>query len=224
VRQTLALIAVAILGCALSTAADAGKRRPLQHVTIFGDSVAAALDWDPTAAKVLARGNRLTLDLAPCRRLTKPGCISPPPPSVLKDIRKLGRRIGPTVVVLVGYNDDPHVYAAGISEVLRAMHRRGVKHVIWLTLRAVYQQYTLINQVISGASARFPWMTVLNWNGYSRPHRSWFASDGIHFSAEGAVQFAIYLHRALERMHLAGPAHRQPARTLWKSPVAGALR
>jgi hypothetical protein len=205
VRRSLALLATLALACVLAATAGAGKRR-LQHVTIFGDSVAAALDYVPTAKKVLARGNRVTLELAPCRRLTTRGCFSPPAPSVLKDVRRLGHKLGPTVVVLVGYNDDPHVYAAGIGTTLRAMHRRGVKHVLWLTLRAVTKQFQLVNEVIFGASERFWWMTVLDWNGYSRGHRAWFASDRIHLSPTGAVQFALYLHRSLKQMHLTGPA------------------
>jgi hypothetical protein len=205
VRRTLALLAVVALACALAATAPAAKRRALQHVTIFGDSVAAALDYDTTAREVLTRGDRLRLDLAPCRRLTVPGCISPAPSSVLKDVRQLGRKLGPTVVVLVGYNDDPHAYAKGIDTVLRAMHRRGVKHVLWLTLRAVSKRYRLTNEVIFGASERFGWMTVLDWNGYSRGHTAWFASDHIHLSPTGAVQFAIYVHLALKSMHLTGP-------------------
>jgi hypothetical protein len=174
-------------------------------VTIFGDSVAAALTWDPTARQVLLRGDRLTLDLSPCGRLTQPGClVQNPPPSVLKEVELLGRRIGPTAVVLVGYNDDPHVYAAGIGKVLKAMQRRGVKHVLWLTLRAVNKQYQLINQVIHGASARYRWMTVVDWNGYARNRVSWFATDGIHLSAEGGVQLAILIHRTLQQLGLTG--------------------
>jgi hypothetical protein len=122
-------------------------------VTIFGDSVAATLTWDPAARTVLAQGDRLTLDLSPCGRLTQPGCTTPPPPSVFRKVELMGRRIGPTVVVLVGYNDEPHVYMAGIDKVLTAMQRRGAKHVLWLTLRAVNEQYRLTNEVIHGASA-----------------------------------------------------------------------
>jgi len=195
---------VAVCCVALVSAASAAKQAPLQHVTIFGDSVAAAFTWDPTAKTVLARGNRLTFDLSPCGRLTLPGCVSPPPPSVLKEVELLGRKIGPTAVVLVGYNDDPHVYAAGIGRVLHAMHRRGVTHVLWLTLRAVNKQYRLINEVIHGASGRCRWMTVLNWNGYARNHPVWFATDGIHLSALGGVQLAIFIHRSLKQMGLTG--------------------
>ena len=202
--RLIALLLAVSAGCGLAASAAASHARPLQHVTIFGDSVAAALNWDPTARAVLARGDRLTLELAPCGRLTLPGCISPPPPSVLTEVRSLGRAIGPTAIVLVGYNDNPHVYAAGIDQVMHAMRKRGVKRVLWLTLRAVYKQYALVNEVIHGASARFPWMTVLDWNAYSHGHASWFASDGVHLSDAGAVQFAVFLHRALQQLHLTG--------------------
>jgi hypothetical protein len=204
VRRLLVSSLALALCCGLATAASAGSRRPLQHVTIFGDSVAAAFSWDPSARDVLARGNRLTFDLSPCGRLTQPGCILPPPPSVLAEVERLGRRIGPTAVVLVGYNDDPHVYAAGIGRVLTAMHRRGVTHVLWLTLRAVNKQYQLINEVIHGASARFRWMTVVDWNRYARNRPTWFATDGIHLSALGGVQLAILIHRTLQQMGLTG--------------------
>jgi hypothetical protein len=205
VARLVASSLVVALCCGLATAASAAKKQPLQHVTIFGDSVAAAFSWDPTARKVLQQGDRLTLDLFPCGRLIQPGCLlRNPPPSVLKEVELLGRRIGPTAVVLVGYNDEPHVYAAGIGKVLRAMHRRGVKNVLWLTLRAVNKQYRLINEVIHGASARFRWMTVVDWNGYARNRGSWFAEDGIHLSAQGGVQLAILIHRTLKQMGLTG--------------------
>lgn len=204
--RTLALLAAVVLGCALATSAIAGqKSAPLQHVTIFGDSVASALSWDPTARHVLEQGNRLTLELAPCGRLWTTGCFSPPAPSVLAEVEKLGRRIGPTAVVLVGYNDDPHIYAQGIDKVLRAMHARGVQQVLWLTLRPVYKQYRITNEVIRGAARRFPWMTVVDWGSYSMSHPSWFGPDGIHFNGGGAVQFASYVHRTLKSYGLTGP-------------------
>jgi hypothetical protein len=192
------------LCCAATSSATTARKRPLQHVTIFGDSVAAAFTWDSTARLVLARGDRLTLDLLPCGRLVQPGCITPPPPSVLKEVELRGRRIGRTAVVLVGYNDDPHIYAAGIGQVLKAMQRRGVKHVLWLTLRAINKEYRMINEVIHGASARYHWMTVLDWNAYSRNRPAWFATDSIHLSGLGAVQLAIFIHRGLKQLGLTG--------------------
>ena len=199
-----------VLACTLSASAGAKKRPPLQHVTIFGDSSAAALSWVPTALEEIAKGNRVTLALQGCGRLTTPGCFSPPPPSVLSEVRTLGRRIGPTAIVLVGYNDDPHVYADGIDSVLRAMRNHGVKQVLWLTLRPIYDgrvsdQYLATNVVIRVAAHRWPLMTVANWAGYSRPHPEWFGADGVHFTGAGAVQFGIYLHRTLQGYGLTGP-------------------
>jgi hypothetical protein len=194
------------LCCALAATALAAKKRPLRHVTIFGDSVAAALNWDSTAKRIVERGNRVLFELHPCGRLVQPGCISPPPPSVLHDVRQLGRKIGPTVIVFVGYNDDPATYRKSIPVVLRAMRNRGVKHVLWLTLRAVYKQYVDINHAIYAAEQKWrPLMSVVDWNHYSASHTSWYASDGIHMSGSGAVQFATYLHRTLKQLGLTGP-------------------
>jgi len=204
-RRLVSALAVALC-CALVSAASATGKTPLQHVTIFGDSVAATFTWDPTARAVLTQSDQVLFDVSPCGRLTQPGCFVPPPPSVFRKVKLLGRRIGSTVVVLVGYNDDPHVYRAGIDKVLRAMQRRGVKHVLWLTLRAINQQYLLINEVIRGASARRRGlMTVLDWNSYSRAHTPWFATDRVHLSALGGFQLAIYIHRSLKRLGLTGP-------------------
>jgi hypothetical protein len=197
---------VVALCCAPVSGAAAAKRRPQQHLTIFSDSVGAALNWDSTAKRIVEHGNHVLFELHPCGRLVQVGCITPPPPSVLGTVRALGRRIGPTVVVFVGYNDSPLLYRNGLPVVLKAMRKRGVKHAIWLTLRAVNKQYADINEAIYAARQKWrPMMTVLDWNHYSSTHGSWYASDGIHLSGAGAVGFATYLHRSLKRLHLTGP-------------------
>lgn len=206
VARLLVLLSASVVAGLFTTNAVALRRPPLQHVTIFGDSSAAALNWVAAAREEITKANQVTFELQGCGRLTTPGCFSPPPPSVLSEVRALGRRMGPTVVILVGYNDDPHVYASGIDQVLRAMHMRGVEHVFWLTLRTVSHpsQYGVTNSVIRLAAHRWPFMTVVNWAAYSRPHPEWF-TDGIHFTGAGAVQFASYIHRTLQSYGLTGP-------------------
>jgi hypothetical protein len=187
--------------------ARSAKHRPYQRVTIFSDSVGASLNWDPAAKVVMERGNRVRFELHPCGRLTQPGCISPPPPSVLSVVRSLGRSIGPTAILFIGYNDDPATYRHGIPAVLRALRKDGVKRVLWLTLQPVYKQYVDINQAIWGASRHHRgFMTVLDWGGYSHTRSSWFGSDGIHMTSTGAVGFATYIHRWLQQHGLTGPA------------------
>jgi hypothetical protein len=207
VGRTFALLAAVMLCGALAATAVAGKRRPNQRVTIFSDSSGAALHWDSTAKRIIERGNRALLELYPCGRLTQPGCLKTnPPPSVLATVRTLGRKLSPNVIIFVGYNDDPATYRHGLPIVLKALWRRGVKHVLWLTLHATSKQYVDINHSIYAEEQKWrPTMTVLDWNHYSGSHSSWYAQDGIHMTGTGAVAFATYLHRSLKKLGLTGP-------------------
>ena len=203
----LTLFAAIVLCSALAATADAGKQRPNQRVTIFSDSSGAALNWDSAAKRIVERGNRVRLELHPCGRLTQPGCLTKnPPPSVLATVRKLGRALGPNVVVFVGYNDDPATYRRGLPIVVKALWKRGVHHMIWLTLHAISKQYVDTNHAIYAEQQTWgPTMTVLDWNHYSASRPSWYASDGIHLSGTGAIAFATYLHRSLKKLGLTGP-------------------
>ena len=205
--RLLAMLTAVGLSCALAATAGAQRKPPPQHVTIFSDSVGASLNWDSTARRIVEHGNRVLLELRPCGRLVQIGCLTTdPPPSVLGTVRTLGRRVGPNVVVFVGYNDDPATYRHGIPIVLKALWKRGVTHVLWVTLRAVNKQYVDINHAIFAEERKWsPTMTVLDWNHYSAPHTSWYAADGIHMSGAGAIAFATYLHRSLKRLGLTGP-------------------
>jgi hypothetical protein len=205
VGRPLALLGAIALSCGLAATATAGKKVLPQHVTLFTDSSGAALGWDSTAAQALQRGNRVLFELHPCGRLVQPGCISPPPPSVLSLVRELGHRMGPTAIVFVGYNDDPVTYRDGMPVVLRALRNHGVKHVLWLTLRAVNKQYIDIDHAIYAATEEWPTLTVLDWNHYAAPHSSWFSDDGIHMTGIGALAFANYLHQSLKQLGLTGP-------------------
>jgi hypothetical protein len=195
------------LCCTLAATAVAGKKRPNQRVTIFSDSSGAALNWDSSAKRIVEQGNRVLLELHPCGRLTQPGCLTDnPPPSVLATVRKLGRKLGPNVVIFVGYNDDPATYRHALPVVLKALWKRGVQHILWFTLHAIDKQYVDINHAIYAEEQKWqPTMTVLDWNHYSARHRGWYASDGIHLSGTGAVAFATYLHRSLKKLGLTGP-------------------
>jgi hypothetical protein len=207
VGRSLLLLVAVVLCCALAAAAVAGKKRPNQRVTLFSDSSGASLNWDSTAKRIVESGNRVRLELHPCGRLTQPGCLThDPPPSVLATVRKLGHALGPNVIVFVGYNDDPVTYRQGLPIVVKAMWKRNVHHMIWLTLHAVSKQYVDINHAIYAERQKWgPTMTVLDWNHYSGSHPSWYASDGIHMTGTGAVAFATFLPRSLKKLGLTGP-------------------
>jgi hypothetical protein len=184
---------------------SAAAARP--HVTLITDSVAGALIWDAPAARIFSRGFDVDLELESCRRLTTTSCPAGReiPPNALQLIRAKGRRIGPNVVIAVGYNDFPSVYANGIEPTLRALKAAGVEHVFWLTLRAVRHPYVASNRAILSAARRHPEVTVLDWNAHSRAHPNWFQSDGLHPSGVGAQALAAFMHDAVLKTLLAPP-------------------
>jgi hypothetical protein len=90
VGRPLALLGAAVLcGVLAATAVAGGKRPPQQRVTIFSDSVGAALDWDSSANRIVEHGDDVRFELHPCGRLAQPGCLpeASPPPSVLAVVR-----------------------------------------------------------------------------------------------------------------------------------------
>src|SRR5581483_8997709 len=168
----------------------------LQHVTVIGDSVADAISLSSSATAILAQGISLDLEVAPCRRVEGAGCPydGVRPPSAIDLITSLGPKLGPNVVIAVGYNDFEDQYAGEIQDALAALKAAGVKHVWWLTMRAARHPYLTMNADIGAAAQESPQLTVVDWNVYSRSHPSWFRSDGIHLENAGAVAMATLIH------------------------------
>lgn len=189
-------------------AAVASAARPKPHVTLITDSVGASLAWDPAAARIFQQGIDADLELKTCRRLTTASCAvtgMTAPENALQTIRRLGRRVGPNVVIDVGYNDYPTVYAPGIEEVLRTLRSLHVEHVFWLTLRASRGGYAESNTAIVAAARRHPEVTVIDWNACSAGHASWFGPDGLHLTGEGAQGLARCMHDSVLRVLNAPP-------------------
>src|SRR5262245_56749938 len=134
-RRLIALLAVALAASvAASAASGAGSARP--RVTLFGDSVAAALSYDKAARTVLAQGFDLQLDAKVCRRLAEAGCPynGDRPSSVLSLVQRPTAPLGSIVVIDVGYNDVPSDYGEDIDKVMQALVKQGVATVIWVTM------------------------------------------------------------------------------------------
>jgi len=193
---------------ALASAAASPARAPaIQHVTLIGDSVADAIPGDPTALAILRQGIDLDLEVAPCRRVEGLGCPykGATPPSVVELVQSMGSRLGPNVVVAVGYNDFEQQYAGNIADALAALKAAGVEHVWWLTLRAAHHPYLTMNDDIEAAAQQHPELSVIDWNVYSRSHPSWFQPDGLHLLAPGAEAMATLIHKTLVAAGVAAP-------------------
>jgi hypothetical protein len=191
----MAALAALALGASL---AHAGTR-DLQHVTLIGDSVADAIPGTSSAATIVRQGVDLDFEVAPCRRVEGEGCPvnGVRPPSVVQLAKAMGAKLGPNVVVSVGYNDFEDQYAQNIEDAMNAFEAAGVKHVWWLTLRAAHHPYLNMNDDIDVAAKRHPELTVVDWNVYSRSHLDWFQDDGLHLLEPGADAMATLIHTTL---------------------------
>ncbi len=201
---TLTLLAAAALSSAAALAGGTGPAPPTR-VTLIGDSVATGIAYNVDAKSILATGIDLDLEVAVCRRLAGDSCPydGVRPPTLVDLLPSL--RLGPTVVVAVGYNDYETTFAATVETVLNALEKASVAHVLWLTLRAERQSYLNMNDLVRAAVAQHPELTVVDWNLYSRSHPDWFQPDGLHLTDVGAVAMATLVHRSLDDLGLVAP-------------------
>ena len=195
-RGAFVLVVVAL---ALGASAAHGGARGLQHVTLIGDSVADAIPGDASAVAVLRQGVDLDLEVEACRRVDQESCPNKGvrPPNVVQLANAMGSKLGPNIVVAVGYNDFEDQYAQNIENALDAFKAAGVKHVWWLTLRAAHHGYITMNAGIEAAAKKHPELSVIDWNVYSRSHPDWFQADGLHLLAPGAEAMATLIHKTL---------------------------
>lgn len=189
----------ALLALLLGVPSAQAGARDLQHVTLIGDSVADAIANDNDAIAVMRQGVDLDLEVAPCRRVEGEGCPyeGVRPPSVVQLAKSMGSKLGPNVVVCVGYNDFEDQYAGNIEDALDAFKAAGVKHVWWLTLRAAHHPYLNMNDDIVAAAKNHPELDVIDWNVYSRSHPDWFQDDGLHLLEQGSIAMAGLIHQTL---------------------------
>jgi hypothetical protein len=204
VRTASAAVA-ALAACALlaGIASAGGSVRP--RVTLFGDSVAAALSYQSTARKTLAKGLDLQIDARVCRRLAEVGCPyeGDRPQSVLSLVTQPANPLGSVVVIDVGYNDVPSDYGDDLDRVMQALVRQGVTRVIWVTMQE-RPLYRTTNAAIRAAATRWPQIRVADWDDASTGKPTWFVDDGLHLSSAGAIGLA----RFLRPLVLPGPARR----------------
>lgn len=198
-RRHGAVALVVVLWLVAAVAANASRAK----VTVIGDSVADSMEHSPQALNSLNDGFRVDLQTRGCRRLLAPSCViagsSGPAPTTLQVVKRLGRRLGETVVVDVGYNDTPRHYNHGLDTVMRALQRAGVRTVVWLTLRDPDHDYKVSNEDIKIEPKEWPQLVVADWDQHSDGHPAWFRPDGVHLTPLGAAKLGAFIHATLVR-------------------------
>jgi hypothetical protein len=179
-------------------------------VTLIGDSVATGLVSDSVALTSLRSGLDLQLQVAPCRSVGGTSCpingVSPP--TVIAVAQTLGTQLGPTVVIVAGYDDFAAGFAGEVGQALQAFQTAGVTHVIWLTLHQSTRQgqYGGMNDTLRAIAATDPALTLADWNAVAQGHDAWFQTDGVHLYGAGARAMAGLIQSTLRSLKIgAGP-------------------
>ena len=193
---------VGFVAALVATAAltSAGAAQPSQPaVTIIGDSVATGMLWHNDAIAVMQDGLDVDWQVAVCRRLEGVSCPfeGGQVPTVVDLVRSLDSKISPIVVVEMGYNDFEQTFAQSVDDTIQALLAAGAKHILWLTLREVRHPYVYMNDMLVAAGRRYPQLTLVDWNMYSRSHPDWFQNDGEHLLDAGGVAMATLVHTAV---------------------------
>ena len=181
------------------------------RVTVIGDSVLTAVEWNATPLSIFEQGLDLQLDIGVCRTIEGVSCPfeGGNVPTLLDVVNTLGSRLGSTVLVEVGYNDPPSEFAQRVEDAVDALLAAGVQRILWANMREWQQQYIGMNQILAAAAARHPQLTLIDWEGYSHDHYSWFQGDGVHLVYDGAVAMATLFNAAIKQA-LAPPVQQQP--------------
>lgn len=105
-------------------------------------------------------------------------------------------QLGENVVIHLGTNGTTN--EATFDRVMGPLS--DVDRVIVLTVRVPGRQYQNINnEIINALPLKYPNVTVIDWLDYSKSHKEWFASDGIHPNAVGQDNYVAFIMKALGR-------------------------
>lgn len=174
----------------------------LPHVTVIGDSVLTAVEANPEPRAIMTHGFETTVDVAACRRVTGTNCPfgGIEAPNVVDVIRSLGPKVGPIVLIEVGYNDYADTFAQSVEDAIKAALSAGATHILWANMSERREGYIPMNGALAAAASRHKELTVIDWNAYSRDHDEWFQGDGVHLFYAGAVGMATLFHASLEAL------------------------
>jgi hypothetical protein len=196
-RLLILTLVCAVLAAAATAAASAAPR-----VTVISDSVLTSVTWHDDNMAILDDGFDMDVHVAICRRLAVPGCVSDgeAPPSLFDVLAGLPD-VAPTVVVEMGYNDDPARFQADVEETIARLTARGAARIVWPTLSvmpsAFQSEFQAKNDILVQELAREPRLTLVDWGAYSLGRWPWFQTDNLHLTTGGGSGIATLLHQAL---------------------------
>lgn len=183
-----------------------------ERTTLISDSAIAGIRW--SGALDHLRNTTWDARLESCRRLVRSSCRGREgyaPPTVLVEIQRIVADRGhpgpdDVLIVATGYNDWHGTFLNDFTAVMQQARAAGFERVAWLTYRANNRytapgtsansvDYGQMNTILRGqaASGSWPELTLLEYELAMLNQTSWFNSDGVHVSFDGARGVAGWL-------------------------------
>ena len=173
------------------------------HVAMIGDSVGVSIAGTATSElPILTDGtfDSFVADVLVSRFISK----TPPTPSGLQAAAEVPLNLD-VVVVELGYNPSTNM-TADIDAMMTALVGRGTKRVIWVNMAEIRQtvpgvsDFASANAALEVARKRWPTLEIADWNGASTTRgidQSVLFLDGVHLTATGQAEFALWLRQIL---------------------------
>ena len=216
VARTAAVAATIALCALLQLSTAPGGSSAATRVTVFGDSAATAMAYDPDARRTLVGAST-------------PASSSPPAAaSVTRAARTTvsGLPTSSSERPSLGASSDRSWWSSSATTTTRrttpgtssrlypSSPRPASSGSSGLTLRESRQSYASMNDMIRDAARRHPELTVVDWNALSRNNPPWLQSDDIHLTAIGAEAMADLLNGTLVQLGIAPKPTPPPSRRL----------
>jgi hypothetical protein len=181
------------------------------RVLFVSDSAFAGIRW--LGQLDMLQGATFRADLESCRRLIGVSCRGREgyaPNTAVDAIRSAPGRYD-TLVMTAGYNDYAGTFEAAVHSVLAAARSKGINRIVWLTYRQDVSYVSPYGASWAGtfiannnslrtivADGLAPEIEIADWHATtSGAPRTWFGTDRLHLSADGARGAATYISRKL---------------------------
>ncbi|MCB0966250.1 MAG: hypothetical protein KDB37_05395 [Ilumatobacter sp.] len=203
-------------GAAAATAAPDANPMPTtdRRVLVVSDSSFAGIRWNGALSSL--QGAQFDARLESCRRLIGVSCRGREgysPRTALAELQTVTPGTVDVLVMATGYNDFASRFPEAFEAVMNEARRLAVPRVVWITYREPVgyhspsgasnaATFAANNRILrlQLASARWPELSLLDWNAYSAAHPEWATYDGVHLTVAGARAAAEFISRALAAM------------------------
>jgi hypothetical protein len=181
------------------------------RVLFVSDSAFAGIRW--LGRLDWLQGATFRADLESCRRLIGASCRGREGYAPNTAIEAIASAPGAydTLVLTAGYNDWAANFPAAVDGVLAAARNKGIARIVWLTYRQDVSYVSPYGASWAGtfaannnhlravvASGLAPEIEIAEWNTTTQgAPTSWFGSDRLHLTADGATGAATYISRKL---------------------------